>query len=457
MCQKLGRITFRDVGHIRWLSMAHGQTTLQGEVSNVGGINFHGLVELDDFALFAGLHCVRIANRHVDLAPFAGINTLVLARVTVDDQSVIADAEELHVHEAPLETDTLNAKRVTLSFVKGDVPARIHLPNATHFGLGYGSWSTHVKFVLPPRVDTITIRSVDLNIPRFEHARVLDLDCRGKVNLSALARRVDKLVIRSPVMLRTSADNPLGRLLPVPDDVHVCLDDLRIVLTESKLPPCVKELSANGRRIVSRREPGAYPRGIVTRKDASSTCLANVPLLSLSNYRLGDVGALRGRRQLHLVCVTLDGEISDCNHVSLRRCNGSAANLSGITWLYLERATVMASDDDEDVEEDNDADDNSRVPQKPEAPLRVQRIQRVSTCQLGACSVTDSSCFRNVQRLILKRCKFDDLGALTAVGCLVVRDCTSLGDEWAWPDAVLVNRTPEDMMAVLMSGRMEKV
>ncbi|EGD73648.1 hypothetical protein PTSG_05358 [Salpingoeca rosetta] len=488
-------------GHVRWFRVMYEQTALQGEVSNVHGLSLFGFNKLSDLSLFAGVQDLRVAVcRGMDLTPFTALKRLVFGGIVAGGQSVIADVDDVCLNSSSLVTSTLNAKRVCLRNMHlVDAPSPLHLPNATHIELRFDELDPDHNAAeddfavdLPPGLDKLVLVHGDTlgpELPRFEHAREADLqlcDVPDVAELAYLAHRVDKLVIRADPSDEFTATG----LSQVPNTVYVCLDDVKCTKTTS-LPPCVKELHA------------------IVEDDVSVTCWSHIPLLSLTGWcmRASNMGALSGRRQLRMSGVVLDGEISDCDHVTLCDCHGSVV-FSHITWLSVgphrlrwgpdPRHTVAqcgangdgddddgsgggcGGDDDDDGSGggsgsghgsgDDDDDDDVNVDDDPgrghakvagdsaksERLLCIERVSDVSTCRLQLTSIMSFSCFHNVHRLILEDCTFDDLASLTSVTCLVIRDCTSNDKRWQWPNAVLVNRSPVEMMEVLTQGKRKR-
>ncbi|EGD81119.1 hypothetical protein PTSG_11156 [Salpingoeca rosetta] len=425
----IDQLCLRDVGRVEWTD-AESQRSVRGELERVGRFDIHHWNAVDDVSVLSGVSAVRLSyNEHQtrDLTPLRGVKKLILREPpSGTGQEVIAAAQHLQLSDMVLEVNTLTAKRIRLSEMIS-VPDVLHLPNATHIELLRGC--AVKQFTCPPRINALAIHRCDfISMPNFEHADVVTLwTPLTREQLTDLGNRVDRLELHYCV-------EDMAPLRDIRHDAYVCLTN---AVVDSRVPPCVKELHA-------------FIFGGV-----QCAFLRTVPMLSMTGGledRIHDVHLLSGRAYLNIEQGCVDGEIADCDHVHLHHCYGTA-RLTSINTLSITCATLAppptASNTDDTID-----DHIACFAGGPK--LQIRCLLHVANCRLHNCEINTFTCFRNVQRVALRRCRFDCLDSIPPFTSLKLHNCTTTDRAWQWPDITVVGRPPQEVQALLLAGRTER-
>ncbi|EGD79668.1 hypothetical protein PTSG_10517 [Salpingoeca rosetta] len=451
----IDNLVIRDVTRVVWLP-ATTQRSTACHLSNVQHIDLRTKSTLtEDLGAFAGIPSVGLATANddtgVDLAPLHGVKQLELpteGTEAVRGHSVFQAAETLVLsHTSLTPTDTLPVATVVKLSHMSAVPELLHLPNAIDIALGYGSKVR--QFTCAPRVERLVIRDATGTppcIPKFEHAQVVCLALPHlhlkSEQLVDLSNRVDKLVLRRLLRVPYDADSPhtsTSVVRGIPNHAHVCLDCFEI---DGPVPPCVKELQA-----------------LLEGSALQGSFVSHVPRLSLNDKRghtrINDVHLLSGRKVLQLMQVLLEGQLASCEQLSLCGCRGRLG-LTSIGSLDLNGAVVTTEDGNGDGDtniDSGDGSDDSDNRALAETKLVITRVHHVTLCRLEECDIHDFGCFQDVQHLTLKECTFKDLASFPPVHVLFLRNCETMDEDGWCPDAVFVDRSPNEMEQLLLAER----
>ncbi|EGD80703.1 hypothetical protein PTSG_01293 [Salpingoeca rosetta] len=423
----LGCARIRDVERVTWDCKLREQPAPGGllldNVQHFEARARASLLNLDALADIPSIQLSGCDEEVVDLSPLPRVKKLVIERtIAVNYEAAVAAVEHVRLGSTmELKTGTLHATHVNLSRTRISTDT-LHLPNATHIK---APRSGVKRLVFPPSLVWLDIEGTPPEMPELKHAEVLKLRTSSEPlshdTVVRLSRCASKLILRGQCVRRVSD------LCGIADNVHISAEvhDLDVAA-----PACVQELC------------------VLAEGDVRCELLGHVPrlvILGLREHPIRDVHLLSGRKYLHLLRCSLDGEVSDCDFLFLQAAYGRAA-LASIGSLLVHQATVYGRSSTLPA---SDSHDSSGV-----AGLVLTQCRDVFMCHLRHCIIKDLACFQGVQRLIVDCCAFD-VGdtLLPRSGCLVLRHCASTDKRWRWPDVALVDRSPEEMARVLLAGR----